>query len=441
LVWFEKYSLLIGYKYMSMTSRKRVLKAINHQEPDRVPMDLGGCGQTGMHVDMVYQLRQALGLDEPGTPVKVIEPYQMLGEIKMDLIEKLGVDVVSFGTLGTMFGFRNVGWKPWTTFGGTPVLVPESFNTEVNSEGDLLMYAGGDKSYPACAKMPSGGFYFDSIPRQYPIDDASLNVEDNLEEFNPIDDDDIQHLYAESKHLYENTDKAIVILFPNAAFGDVALVPGPMLKDPKGIRSVEEWYMSTVSRFDYIYQVFERQCEIALKNLEKVYEAVENRPTVIWLSGTDFGAQNGPLISPKSYRKLYMPHYKRLTDWIHKNTTWKVFLHCCGSIMPMIPDFIDSGFDILNPVQTSAKNMDPQQLKNKFGDQITFWGGGVDTQKTLPFGTPDEVREQVRERIEIFGKGGGFVFNPIHNVQALVPIENLLAMYEAVKEFGAYPSH
>ena len=423
---------------MNMTARERIVQTINHKEADRVPLDLGGCGQTGMHVDTVYELRQALGLDEPGTPVKVIEPYQMLGEIKFDLIKELGVDVVSLEPPGTMFGFKKEGWKPWTTFGDTPVLVPEAFNTQLDSNGDLLMYAAGDPSYPPSAKMPAGGFYFDSIPRQYPIDDAKLNIEDNLEEFGPLPDDDIQYLHTESKCLYESTDKAIMMIFPNAAFGDVALVPGPMLKDPKGIRAVDEWYMSTITRFDYVYKIFERQCEIALANLEKVYQAVENRPTTIWLSGTDFGAQNGPLISPKSYRKLYMPHYKRLTDWIHKNTTWKVFVHCCGSIMPLIQDFIDSGFDILNPVQTSSKNMDPQTLKDKFGDQLTFWGGGVDTQKTLPFGTPDEVRQQVRENIRILGKGGGFVFNPIHNVQALVPIENLLAMYETVQEVGKY---
>lgn len=423
---------------MTMTSRERVVQALNHQEPDRVPLDLGGCGQTGMHVDTVYALRQALGLDAPGTPVKVIEPYQMLGEIKMDLIERLGVDVVSLALPGTMFGFKNQGWKPWTTFGGSPVLVPEAFNTVPEADGSLMMYAGGDQSYPPSAKMPNGGFYFDSLSRNTPVDDEDLNVEDNLEEFSLLPDDDIQYLYHASKQLSEETDKAIMMVFPNAAFGDIALVPGPMLKAPKGIRGVEEWYMSTVTHFDYIYQVFERQCDIALENLANVYEAVENRPSVIWLSGTDFGSQNGPLISPKSYHNLYMPHYKRLTDWIHTNTTWKVFVHCCGSIMPLIPDFIASGFDILNPVQTSAKEMDPRTLKAKFGDQITFWGGGVDTQQTLPYGTPDQVREQVRQRIEIFGKGGGFVFNPIHNVQALTPMDNLLAMYEAVQEFGAY---
>jgi uroporphyrinogen-III decarboxylase len=134
-----------------------------------------------------------------------------------------------------------------------------------------------------------------------------------------------------------------------------------------------------------------------------------------------------------------MPHYKRLIDWIHSNTTWKVFIHCCGSIMPLIPYFIETGFDILNPVQTSAKNMNPNDLKTKFGDQVTFWGGGVDTQRVLPFGTPEEVRAQVEERLAIFGKGGGFVFNPIHNVQACIPVENLLAMYETLSACRGLP--
>jgi hypothetical protein len=392
-----------------------------------------------MHVDTVYLLRQALGLDAPGTPVKVIEPYQMLGEIKLDLAGRLGVDVVSLGTPGTLFGFKSEGWKAWKTFAGTPVLVPEGFNTEVDENGDLYMYAGGDQSYPPAAKMPAGGFYFDSLKRQGPLEEEALRLEDNLEEFSPLSDGDLNFLHQESARLYEGTDKAIMLVFPGAGFGDIALVPGPMLKNPKGIRDVEEWYISTVTRQEFIYRIFERQCDIAMQNLPKVYEAVGNRPSVIWLSGTDFGAQHGPFISPKTYARLYKPHYKRIIDWIHANTSWKVFIHCCGSILPLIPEFIDAGFDILNPVQTSAKNMDPAELKRRFGKALTFWGGGVDTQRVLPFETPEEVRLQVRERLRTFGPGGGFVFNPIHNIQACVPVENLLAMYETVQEYRKYP--
>lgn len=422
-----------------LTSRERVAMALNHEEPDRVPLDLGGCGQTGMHVSSVYLLRQALGLDEPGTPVKVTEPYQMLGEIKPDLLEAIGGDVVNLGGLKTMFGYKNENWKAWTFFDGTPVLVPEHFNTDPEPNGDILMYPEGDKSVPPSARMPQGGWYFDSIPRQEPIDDDSLDVADNVEEFSPISDEELEHLAREAERLYTETDKAILFTLGGTGFGDIALVPAPMLKQPKGIRDVEEWYVSTVTRKDYVTQIFERQCQIALENLPKIYEAIGDRPTAVWVSGTDFGAQNGPFISRRALRDLYLPFYRQINDWIHRHTTWKTFIHSCGCIRPFINDFIDAGFDILNPVQTSAARMDPRDLKAEFGERIVFWGGGIDTQHTLPFGTADEVRQQVRQRIEIFGPGGGFVFNPIHNIQAQVPVENLLALYETVREYGRYP--
>ncbi len=421
-----------------MNSRERVQVALKYQEADRVPLDLGGCGQTGMHVSTVYALRQALKLDPPETPVKVIESFQMLGEIKPDLQDALEVDVVGLGGLSGFFGFKNEGWKPWTTFDGTPVLVPALFNTDHDEHGDILMYPQGDTSAPPCAKMPNGGFYFDTIVRQPPIEDVNLNVEHNMEEFTLIPDEELEYLKNEAETLYTQTNRAIVIALGGMGFGDIALVPGPTLKNPKGIRDMTEWYMSTVTRQDYVRKVFEQQCAVALENLPKVYAAVGDRPTVAWISGTDFGAQNNCFISPKAFRSLYKPFYKRVNDWIHQNTSWKTFIHSCGSILPIIPDIIEAGFDILNPVQTSAANMDPTVLKSRFGDQVTFWGGGVDTQHTLPFGTPHEVRAQVRERLRVFGQGGGFVFNPIHNVQAKVPIENLLAMYETVREYSQY---
>ncbi len=210
-------------------------------------------------------------------------------------------------------------------------------------------------------------------------------------------------------------------------------MPAPWLKHPKGIRDVDEWYISTVARFDYVYEVFQRQCEIALANLAKIHDAVGDRVSAVFITGTDFGTQNGPFISRQAYRKLFQPFHRRVNDWVHEHTPWKTFIHSCGSVVALLPDIVEAGFDILNPVQCSAAGMDPQTLKERFGDRLTFWGGGVDTQKTLPFGTPDEVRREVRERIEIFGRGGGFVFNTVHNVQAGTPAENLVALYEAVR--------
>ena len=417
-----------------MNSRQRVEAALNHQPPDYVPLDLGASAVTGMHVSSVYQLRQALRLDEPGTPVKVVEPYQMLGEIAPDLMDALGVDVVGLGGTKNFFGFENKDWKPWTLFDGTPVLVPGAFNTQPEPSGEILMYPEGDRTAPPSGRMPKGGYYFDTIVRQEPIDEERLNVEDNLQEFGPISAEALDHFARGAERLSSQADRAILANFGGTAFGDIALVPAPWLKHPKGIRDVEEWYVSTAARFEYVYELFERQCEIAIENLEKIHAVVGERVTAVFITGTDFGTQNGPFISPASYRRLYQPFHRRVNDWVHQHTTWKTFCHSCGSIVALLPDMVEAGFDILNPVQCSAAGMDPRTLKDTFGDRISFWGGGVDTQKTLPFGTPEEVRKEVRQRIEIFGRGGGFVFNTVHNVQANTPAENLVALYEAVRE-------
>jgi hypothetical protein len=422
-----------------MNSRERVALTLRHQEPDRVPLDLGGSPVTGMQVDTVYRLRQALRLDPPGTPVKVVEPFQMLGEIAPDLVAALGVDVVPLSTSKTLFGFRNEQWKPWTTFDGTPVLVPAGFNTELSTNGDLLLYPEGDRSVPPSGRMPQGGWYVDAIVRQPPLDEDALCVEDNLEEFGAVAETDLDYLAREADRLYRGTDKAILANFGGTSFGDIALVPAPSLKHPKGIRDVEEWYVSTVARRGYVYEVFERQCEIALGNLAQIYQAVGDRVTAVFVTGTDFGAQNGPFISPQTYHDLYLPFHRRVNAWVHEHTTWKTFIHSCGSVAALLDDFAAAGFDILNPVQCSAAQMDPVGLKERYGSRFTFWGGGVDTQRTLPFGAPDEVRREVAERIGILGRGGGFVFNTVHNVQAQIPVENVLAMYETVREAGRYP--
>jgi len=420
-----------------MESRERVELALNHQEPDRIPLDLGGSAVTGMHVSTVYMLRQMLRLDPPGTPVKVIEPFQMLGEIALDLQSALGVDVVGLMGQKTMFGYKHEGWKPWTTFDGTPVLVPTLFNTEPNSDGSIPMYAEGDIDTIPSAWMPKDGFYFDATERQKKIDWKNLDIEDNIEEFVPISTEDLNYFGKKASQLY-STDKAVLANFGGTSFGDIALIPGLDMGDPNGVRGVKEWYMCHIRRPDFIRQIFEHQIEIAIENLGKIYQKVGDKVTAVFITGTDFGTQLKPIMSVDSFRKLYKPFHARINEWVHENTSWKTFIHSCGSVDALIPEFIDSGFDILNPVQTSAANMDPQELKNKYGEQITFWGGGVDTQNTLPFGTPEQVEKQVKERLRVFGKNGGFIFNTVHNVQPMIPIENVMAMYNAVKSQGTY---
>ncbi len=416
-----------------MTSRERLAATLRHEATDRVCVDFGAGFQTGLGAGAVHRLREAL-FGKSSQPVKVVESYQMLGEIDEELRRALGLDVVGVHGSGTMFGFKNEGWKPFTMFDGTPVLVPGRFNVTPAEDGGWMMHPEGDTSVPPSAWMPKDTFFFDSVNRQGALDEAALDPADNCEEMEVVSDAEVAHFTQLARHYHEQTDYGIYMTLPGTAFGDIALVPAPWMKHPKGIRSVEDWYMATAMRRDYVQKVFEVQCECALKSIEKLAAAVGERAQVVFVSGTDFGTQTGQFCSVKTYRELYKPFHKAVNDLIHKLTPWKTFIHSCGAVAPFIAEFIDAGFDVLNPVQCSATGMDPRWLKREFGRQIVFWGGGVDTQKTLPFGTPEEVYREARERIDIFAEGGGFVFNSIHNVQSNVPTENMLALFRAIKD-------
>ncbi len=219
--------------------------------------------------------------------------------------------------------------------------------------------------------------------------------------------------------------EGVVANFGGTAIGDIALVPGMNLKHPRGIRDVADWYMSTLMRSDYLHQVFEKQTDIALQNLAKAKEASGDVVDVVFICGTDFGTQDSSFCSTEAFDELYAPYYKKINSWIHENTRWKTFKHSCGAVEPFMEHFIDSGFDIINPVQINAAGMDPMLLKEKYGDRLTFWGGGADTQKVLPFGSPEEVKAHVLKECEIFAPGGGFVFNTVHNIQANVPLSRM----------------
>ena len=417
-----------------MTSRERMLAAINHQQPDRVPVDFGSTPVSGIAVSTVYRLRQSLGFDGPDDHVKVIEPIQMLGEIDEKLGVKLYNDGIGIWSSGNRFGFPNADWKKWTTFDGAKVLVPGMFNTEPDENGDILQYPGGDTSLSPSAKMPEGGFYFDSIIRQHPIEEDKLDPKDNLEDFTLISDEQLDLFGEQAKWLRTNTEYAIFLNMPGTALGNVAAVPAPWIEDPKGIRDIEEWYISLLIRRDYIYEVFKGQTEISMENLKRVKDAVGENIDIIYLVGSDFGAQNGPLVSQEVFRDLFKPFFKQMCHWIHENTPWKTMIHTCGGIRPLINDIIEAEFDILNPVQSSCADMDPGELKDEFGDRVTFHGGGANTQKTLPYGTPEDVYDEVSERIRILNRGGGYIFNTVHNIQADAPIENIMAMLRAIED-------
>lgn len=415
-----------------MTSREKVRRALAHQ-PGPVPVDFGSTGLTSMHVSCVAALRKYYGL--PEHPVRVVEPFQMLGEVEDDLARTLGSDCVGANGRGTMFGFPLEGWHEWRAPWGQVVLVPEGFRTRQNDAGDVYLFPEGDTSVAPSGHMPASGYFFDAIVRQEPIDEDKLNPADNCEEFKPLGQADIDHWKREYAGL-RGEKRAVVSGVAGTGFGDIALVPAAFLKHPKGIRDVGEWYISLVERRDYIHKVFEYQCDIAIKNLETYAAIAGDTLDVAVICGTDFGTQHSQFCSPATFDELFAPYYRRVNDWIHRHTTWKTFKHSCGAVRPLINHFIDVGFDILNPVQCSATGMDPVELKRDFGERIVFWGGGVDTQHTLPFGTPKEVRAEVTSRLRAFSPNGGFVFNTIHNIQARTPVENIVAMIDAIADFN-----
>ncbi|HTO20935.1 MAG TPA: uroporphyrinogen decarboxylase family protein [Spirochaetia bacterium] len=415
----------------SMTSRERVRAALAHRQPDRPPVDLGSTLVTGIQVSAYARLKKALGVD--GGVNRVYDPFQMLGQVEEPVKRLLGVDTMGIELPTTIFGYRNENWKPFTMFDGTEVQISGHFETDVLPGGDLVQYARGDRSAPPSGHMPKGGFYFDTIVRQEPIVEEALDPKEWVAQtYSLYTEEELRFLEETARHWYDNSSYSLIGNFWGAGFGDIATVPGPAIPHPKGIRDPEEWYVSFLMRKEYIREIFHLQLELQMKNLRMYQQAVGDRIEVAVMSGTDFGSQKGPFISPASYREVFKPLHKEMNDWVHAHTSWKTFYHTCGSVMAFMDDFAEAGIDILNPVQVSAADMAPETLKERYGDRFVFWGGAVDAQHTLAFGTPEAVREEVARNVRVFNRGGGFVFNNVHNIQATVPTENIRALFEAV---------
>jgi hypothetical protein len=415
-----------------MTSKEKLNISLNHQS-GQIPVDLGGTACTGMHCETVAAVRDLLGLEKK--PVKVIEPFQMLGEIDDELINALGVDVLPLWDERSFSGARLRDFKEWTTPWGQDVLVPGDFNCTTDEKGDVYLYPLGDTTVKPSLLMPASGRFFDALNRQKPYDPDDMCLEDNTEQFSLIDDMTLSALESRAKEVM-NTDKGVASSFGGAAFGDIALVPAVGMKDPKGIRGVADWYMLLAYDPDFVRSIFDVQLEIALENLKTIAAVVGNAADVLFVCGTDFGTQIGTFCSIETFRNLYKPYYVKVNEWIHSNTNWKTFKHTCGAIETFIPALVEAGFDILNPVQWTATGMDREVIKKKHGRNIVFWGGGINTQKTLPFGTAKEVYDEAFECCRIFGEGGGFVFNAVQNIQAKTPPENVIALFDAVRDFN-----
>ena len=300
---------------------------------------------------------------------------------------------------------------------GRPSKYPAGFSPVSEPDGSLVLLRDGQ----AIARMPKDGFYFDRLEK-YP---GAAHVD--VATFQPalLSDQDCEHYRFQAEALFQNTDFAIV----------APLGPPYELFYGLGTGDFASWMITLATEPDYVDALYGKLVEAWLENLRRFVAAVGDRVQVLQICD-DFGTQNAPFISVKMFRERIMPFYQRGLAWIHANTAMKVMLHSDGAIFPLIPSLIEMGVDILNPVQTSAGGMDAARLKREFGDQLVFWGGSLDCQHTLPFGTPDEVAREVAEHVRIFSPGGGYVFAPVHNIQANVPAENIVAMFETARLMG-----
>ena len=408
-----------------MTPRERVLKACNFQEPDRVPIDIGGSQVSGLCIDHYCDLLRYLNIDE--LP-KVYEQFEMLARVEEPIRKRLRGDVISLENPSMRWGLHNKEWKKWRTFKGNEVLMPGDFNPVIDEKGALIL---NDKDGIPISRMAKDTLYFEfACGTEMSKEIIKTDPKKWKDSIALYTDEELKQIAAEAKNLHENTEYAVFGEFGRGGLGSNGLFAG---------HKVTDWFCILLTEREYAGEILQATAERAVENAKLYLEAVGDNIDIIFISGTDFGTQRIEFFRPEIWYDLFMPRYKMVNDYIHKSSCAKTFIHSCGSIYNIIEDIIASGFDILNPVQVTAGNMDAARLKDKFGGRIVFWGGGVDTQTVLPFGTEDEVREQVKERIKIFAPGGGFVFNPTHCIQYGVPPKNLLAAADTAYEYGTYP--
>ena len=403
-----------NYPRTSMTSRERVLKTIRHEEPDRLPIDLGGMASSGIMAIAYARLKEHLGIKNG--EIRIFDMGQQLAEVELEILSRFGVDAISLGnSLGKA---PPEFWKPWKLPNGVSCKIPASLEVRPDEEnGGWFIWENG---IPVQQMSASSLYFSESF---HPLAGMTTSEELKLVPRPVYSDEELKFLEIQAKGLYENTDLAII-----ANYG------GSILETGNNLRGFARFMMDLAEGGAFVEDLIGAIVETQLLNLSLYLEAVGKYVQIIQF-GDDLGMQDRPIMSRNMYQKFLMTGHQKLFQCVHQHSNCAVFLHSCGSISPLIPDLITAGIDILNPVQTSAKNMDPIQLKADFGGQITFWGGGCDTQHVLPFATPREVAQHVSERIKIFAPGGGFIFNPIHNIQADVPPENIVAMFDTALEF------
>ncbi len=410
---------------VSLTSRERVRRALNHEESDRVPVDFGASRITGIGAIAYKNLLRALGVDEE---IRVYDIKQQLALPSLEVINRLGGDVVGLHRIGQTSGMSFLAidrWKPGRLTDGSPCLVPEACE-ERRQPGGQIEVVHNDQVY---ARRTSESLYFDVC--YAPLADAETAADiDAFEWPDPWSEREEQFLKQQIQDLYCGTDKALFASLPMlvCSFFEISLVlfgfENFMMKLVTDRDLIEHWLDVKLA---HDFEILDKFLRIAGPYLEAVQ------------TNDDFGGQETLQISPKLYREIFKPRQKRWIEFVKARTNAKVFLHCDGAIQSILPDFIEVGVDILNPLQTSARDMHPGEIKQKFGKNLSFWGGGVETQTTLPFGTVNDVKREVRQRVKLLGQGGGYVFATIHNIQPDIPPEKVLAIYETVAACGKYP--
>jgi uroporphyrinogen decarboxylase len=359
-------------------------------------------------------LRAHLGLSD--TPFKIFDLYQMLAEIEQTVADRFGADCVPLNRAAVAFGIPNTDFKPYALRDGTPVLVPGGFNPITDSSGDLLIERDGQP----IAQMPHDGFYFDRLEK-YPG-----AAHPDLRSWRPpkIAPADLDHYAHHAQALFTETDKAII-----AAMG-----PPYELFNGIGQGGFEDWMLTFASEDQYVEDLYGLLVDTWIDNLIAFYQAVGDRVHIIQICD-DFGTQHGPFLSVEMFREKLLPHYRRGLDWIHRHTPWKVMLHSDGAIFPLLDSIVEIGVDILNPVQTTAPGMIPAKLKQRFGDKLVFWGGSCDCQNALNQAIPSQIAAEVQQNLEIFSPNSGYVFASVHNIQANVPPQNIVALFDTVRSF------
>jgi len=407
-----------------MNSRERVMAALNHQEPDRVPIDLGGMGATGINAALYDKLKRRMGIR---TPTKVLQAMVLLAQIEPEVIERLHIDVVPLDCGAARWAMQDApeGVRR-RLFEGTEVFFPPGTNIREDADGSWLMCLPDGTPF---GRMPKGGYYFDAISATM----SGRRIDPKA--FRPlatVPDEELEQVAACARDLFENTDKAL--LGWGASISLVGL--SWLLSDNITQGALDEWVIMLMQEKETANEMMSRYVDAVIARMELYHEAVGDRCAAWGVASDDAGTQRGEFLRPELFAEMIIPHYRRLCSWVHEHTKWKTFLHSCGSIREIIPCWLDAGVDILNPVQISAAGMEPESLKRDFGRRVVFWGGGCDTQAVLPHGTPEEVREHVRRNIATFKPGGGYVFTQVHNIQQDVPVENVEAMLAAACEFG-----